>query len=230
MPKAIKKIIPKKANHTEEEVKERLSSFRDTLIERQQTAIKYGIGVLAVIIAVVGFFVYSYTLQKKATGLEYEAYKTYYSKTQMQGSIKEEQNKKALDLFRQAYNTKKSPISLFYIAAIQCELGQYDDSLKTLKDFVKKYSGDEHFIPLAYQKMAAIYIQKGDMNEAKKSLDLLYNLKTDIYKDFALIEYGRLLEKEGKMDEAKKKYEELAAKFPNSPFIDEIKPKIPEKK
>jgi tetratricopeptide (TPR) repeat protein len=75
-----------------------------------------------------------------------------------------------------------------------------------------------------------MYIQKGDINEAKKSLDLLYNLKTDIYKDFALIEYGRLLEKEGKMDEAKKKYEELAAKFPNSPFIDEIKPKIPEKK
>jgi len=230
MPKAIKKKIPKKVTDTEEEVKERLSSFKDTLIERQETALKYGISVLIVLIAVVGFFVYSYTLQKKAKGLEYEAYKTYHSKTQMQGTIKEEQNKKALDLFRQAYNTKKSPISLFYIAAIQYELGQYDDSLKTLKDFVQKYSGDERFIPLAYHKMATIYIQKGDINEAKKSLDLLYNLKTDIYKDFALIEYGRLLEKEGKMDEAKKKYEELAAKFPNSPFIDEIKPKIPEKK
>ena len=230
MPKAIKKKIPKKVTDTEEEVKERLSSFKDTLIERQQTAIKYGIGVLVVIIAVVGFFVYSHTLQKKAKGLEYEAYKTYHSKTQMQGAIKQEQNKKALDLFRQAYNTKKSPVSLFYIAAIQYELGQYDDSLKTLKDFVRKYSGDEGFIPLAYQKMATMYIQKGDINEARKSLDLLYNLKTDIYKDFALIEYGRLLEKEGKMDEAKKKYEELAAKFPNSPFIDEIKPKIPEKK
>lgn len=230
MPKAIKKKIPKKVTDTEEKVKERLSSFKDTLKERQGTALKYGIGVLILLIAVVGFFVYSHTLQKKAKGLEYEAYKTYYSKTQMQGSIKEEQNKKALDLFRQAYNTKKSPITLFYIAAIQYELGQYDDSLKTLKDFVQKYSGDERFIPLAYHKMATIYIQKGDINEAKKSLDLLYNLKTDIYKDFALIEYGRLLEKEGKMDEAKKKYEELAAKFPNSPFIDEIKPKIPKKK
>ena len=230
MPKAIKKKIPKKVTDTEQEVKERLSSFRDTLKEKQQTAIKYGTGVLVLLIAVVGFFVYSQTLQKKAKGLEYEGYKTYHSKTQMQGAIKEEQNKKALDLFRQAYNTKKSPISLFYIAAIQYELGQYDDSLKTLKDFVQKYSGDEQFIPLAYQKMATIYIKKGDINEAKKSLDLLYNLKTDIYKDFALIEYGRLLEKEGKMDEAKKKYEELAAKFPNSPFIDEAKAKLSEKK
>lgn len=230
MPKAIKKKIPKKVTDTEEEVKERLSSFKDTLIERQQTAIKYGIGVLVVIIAIVGFFVYSHTLQKKAKGLEYEAYKTYFSNPQIQGAIKEEQNKKALDLFRQAYNTKKSPISLFYIAAIQHELGQDDDSLKTLKDFVQKYSGNERFIPLAYQKMATIYIQKGNINEAKKSLDLLYNLKTDIYKDFALIEYGRLLEKEGKMDEAKKKYEELAAKYSNSPFIDEVKPKLPKKK
>jgi predicted negative regulator of RcsB-dependent stress response len=230
MPKAIKKKIPKKVTDTEEEVKERLSSFRDTLKERQQTVLKYGIGILIILIAVVGFFVYSQTLQKKAKGLEYEAYKTYHSNPQMQGAIKEEQNKKALDLFRQAYNTKKSPTSLFYIAAIQYELGQYDDSLKTLKDFAQKYSGDEQFIPLAYHKMATIYIQKGDIKEAKKSLDLLYNLRTDIFKDFALIEYGRLLEKEGKMDEAKKKYEELATKFPNSPFIDEVKPKLPEKK
>jgi TolA-binding protein len=44
------------------------------------------------------------------------------------------------------------------------------------------------------------------------------------------MEYGKLLEKEGKTEEAKKKYEELAKKFPNSPFKDEVKAKLAEKK
>jgi outer membrane protein assembly factor BamD (BamD/ComL family) len=78
--------------------------------------------------------------------------------------------------------------------------------------------------------MAMAYIKKGDVNEAKKTLDILYNLKGDIYKDFALIEYAKLLEKEGKLDEAKKKYEELVTKFPNSPFKDDAKAKLPAKK
>jgi outer membrane protein assembly factor BamD (BamD/ComL family) len=44
------------------------------------------------------------------------------------------------------------------------------------------------------------------------------------------MESARLLEKEGKIEEAKKKYKELTEKFPNSPFTDEAKAKLSEKK
>lgn len=230
MPKAIKKKITKKTTDTEAEVKEKLTSFKDTLKERQKTVLRYGIGVLVVLIAIGGILVYSHTSQKKAKRFEHEAYKIYYTNTQMQTANKDDQYQKALDLFKKAYDTKKSPISLFYIAACYYQLGKYDDALKTLKDFTRRYSSDERLIPLAYQKMAMAYIRKGDINEAKKTLDSLYNLKGDIYKDFALIEYARILEKEGKLDEARKKYEELVTKFPNSPFKDEAKAKLPEKK
>ena len=72
--------------------------------------------------------------------------------------------------------------------------------------------------------------RKGNTKEAMEVLEKLYNLKGDIYKDFALIEYARLLEKEGKTEEAKKKYKELSERFPNSPFIDEAKAKLSEEK
>jgi predicted negative regulator of RcsB-dependent stress response len=220
MPKAIKKRGSKKTGNTEVEVQERLSSLKDTLKERQKMVLKIGAGIVIIIIAVVGLLVYSSNSQKKARMLEYEGYKIYYSNQQVQPINKEEQYKKALDMFKKAYDTKNSPFSLFYIAATYYELGKYDDALKTLKDFTRKYSNDEKFIPLAYQKMALAYIKKGDLNGAEKTLDTLYNLKGDIFKDFALMEYGKLLEKEGKVEEAKKKYEELAKKFPNSPFIE----------
>ncbi len=228
MPKPIKKRVPKKTASAESEVKDKLVSLKDTIKERQKTALKYGAGVLVIFIAIVSFLIYSYTSQKKAKGLEYEAYKIYYN-TQIQGVNKEEQYKKALDTFRKAYDTRKSPVSLFYIAGCYYELGKYDDTLKTLKDFIQRYSNEDRFVPLAYQMMALAYIKKGDSNEAMKILDTLYNIHGDIYKDFALMEYGKLLEKEGKLDEAKKKYKELTIKFPDSPFLEEAKIKLSEK-
>jgi predicted negative regulator of RcsB-dependent stress response len=230
MPKAIKKKIPKKAADTEEEVKEKLSSLKEKIQERQRTVFTYSIVVLIVLAVVAGFFIFSYTNRKKATELADEAYRVYYARTTIQGANKTEQYNKALDLFRQSYSKKKSPYSLFYIAALYQDLGQYDEALKTLRDFIQRYSGDADFLPLAYQKMAAIQIKKGDLSGAKKTLDLLFTLKGDIFKDFALLEYGNILEKEGKAEEARKKYEELAAKFPASPFIDEVKSTLPGKK
>jgi len=226
MPKAIKKRIPKKTADAETEVKERISTLRDTLRERQKMAIKIGAGILVVIIAVAGFFIYSHNTGKKAQGYEYQAYKIFYSAARVPLTDREGQYKKALEMFNKAYGTRKSPVSLFYIAACYYELGKYEDALKTLKDFTQNYAGEKRFIPLAYQKMATVYIKKGDMNEALKTLETLSALPGDILKDLALLESGKLLEKQGKQDEAKKKYEELTRKFPDSPYKDEAAAKL----
>jgi predicted negative regulator of RcsB-dependent stress response len=230
MPKPIKKRIAKKPTlDTETEVKEKFSGLKDIMRERKKTVVTYGSVFIVLILAVAGFLIYSYNSRQQATELEYEAYKIYYS-TSAQGTNKTERVTKALDLFKKSYAASKTPRSLFYIADCYYELGRYDEALKTLKDFTGRYSGDDRIAPLAYQKMAMVYIVQGDMNGALKTLDVLYNLKSDIYKDFSLIESAKLLEKEGKKDEAQKKYDELVKKFPNSPFIEEAKAKLQEKK
>lgn len=230
MPKAIKKRASKKISGTESEVKDKLVSLKDTIKEQKKAALLYGAIILVAILAISGFLFYDYTSKKKAKMLEYEAYKTYYSLYQTQPINKEERYTKALDLFKRSYNIRKSPTVLFYIAGCYYELGRYDEAIKTLKDFTQRYSKEERFLPLAYEKMAMAYLRKRDTKEAMKALESLYNLKGDIYKDFALMEYARLLEKEGRTEEAKKKYKELSEKFPNSPFTDEAKAKLNEKK
>jgi len=226
MPKTIKKRIPKKTADTETEVKERLSTLKDTLRERQKTAVKIGAGILVVIIAVASFFIYSHNSRTKAQAYEYQAYKIFYSADRIPLTDKEGQYKKALEMFNKAYETRKSPVSLFYIAACYHELGNYDDALKKLKEFTQVYSGEKRFLPLVYQKMATVYIKKGDMNGALKTLETLSALPGDTFKDLALMEAGKLLEKQGKPGEAKKKYEELAKKFPDSPYKDEVAAKL----
>jgi predicted negative regulator of RcsB-dependent stress response len=226
MPKPIKKRISKKTGDTETEVKERLTSLKYAMKHRQKTVLKLTAAVVVVLAVLAGFLIHSYSMHKKARTLEYEAYRIYYSKPNAQSPDRQGQYKAALDTFKKAYDTSKSPLSLFYIAACYDDLGNYDEALKTLNDFVRRYSGDEAYIPLVYQKMAAIYIKKGNTGEAKKALDTLINLKGDIYKDFALLEYARILEKEGKTDEADKKYKDLVTRFPNSPFAGEARAKI----
>lgn len=230
MPKAIKKRTAKKIADTESGVKDKLVSLKDTIQERRKTVLRYGAIILVVLLAIPAFLFYDYTSRKKAKTLEYEAYKIYQNIYQAQPITKEERYKKSLDIFKKSYDTRKSPSVLLYIAGCYYELGNYDEAIKTLKDFTQRYEKEEKLVPLAYEKLAMAYERKSDTKEAMKTLETLYNLKGDIYKDLALVESARLLEREGKTDEAMKKYKELSEKFPSSPFSDEAKTKLGVKK
>jgi predicted negative regulator of RcsB-dependent stress response len=230
MPKAIKKRITKKTSGTEDDVKDKLTAFKDRVKEREKSVLKYGIGILLILIVAISFSLYHFTSQKKARNLEYEAYKIYTGTYQAQSMKNEEQYKKALELFQKAYDTKKSFSSLWYIAASYYDLGQYDDALKSLNTITQKYSRKDWLLPLVYQKIATVHIKKGDTDKALQALDTLFKLKSTIYKDYALMEYGRLLAKQGRAEDAKQRFKELATRFPNSPFAEEIKAEISDKK
>ncbi len=230
MPKAIKKKIRKKTAGSEIEVKDRLSEIKNTLKKRQKTVFTYSAIVLTVVLVIAGIFIYKYISDSKSQQLEYEAYKTYHNMYQKKTLSKQEQFQQALDLFKQAYGKKESPKLLLYIASCYYELDRYDDALNTLNEFTKKYADQKDLIPLTYQKMAMIYLKKGNKDEALKMLDTLYKYSGNIYKDFALIETGRILEKEGRKEDAMTKYKELTEKFPESPFSEEAKAKLGIKK
>lgn len=229
MPKQIKKRAHKKTLDTETDVKDKLTTFVEGIKERQKRLAIYGFVVLVIIIIIVSFFLYSSNQQKTARQLEYNAYNIYYNEYQPSQITDQERYERALALFKKSYNTKKTPRALLYIASCYYELGRYDDALKTLKDFSERYADEHAMIPLAYIQMAQAYRQKGEPDEALKTLDDFSHFKSDLYKDYALMESGRILEKEGKLEEAKDKFNELTARFPDSPFFEEAQAKGGEK-
>jgi predicted negative regulator of RcsB-dependent stress response len=190
----------------------------------------YG-SVAAVFVAVaVGLLFYKYTSDEKARQLEYEAYKIYHNEYQKTPLAKQEQFRKASDLFNQAYSKNKSPRLLLYIAGCYSEAEKYQDALKTLDIFFKNHSSEKNLLPLGYKQAASLHLKMGNKAEALKTLDSLYKLQGDIFKDLALIETARILEDDGKKDEATAKYKELTEKFKDSPFFEEAKVKLGEKK
>lgn len=229
MPKPIKKKVLKKTT-SEIEVKGVISKLKESAAKRKSSLTAAISAFLVAAFAVAGFFIYNNNQKSSVQKLEYEGYKMYYGLYQKQPVTKEEQYKRAADTFKKAYDTRKSPVSLFYIANCYYETGKYDDALKTLKELNQKFPDDERFVPLAYYKMALANLRKGNSAEALNSLDILYKYKTGTFKDISLFESVKILESMGRTEEAKRKYEELKKDFPESPFIEEAQVKAGEKK
>jgi predicted negative regulator of RcsB-dependent stress response len=230
MPRPIKKRVKKKEVQTEVEVKDKLSELKSRLREKQKAVLAYSIAAGVIIIVLAGILYYRYSSGEKSRLAENEAYNYYYGENLKKPMGRQEQLQKALDLFKKAYDDKKSPRLLLYIANSYYELGKYDDALASLNDFIRKDFSDQDLLPIAYKMMANIQLQKGDKEGALKTLNTLYTSPGNIYKDFALMESARILESEGKTGEAEAKYKELTGKFKDSPFYEAAKAKLEVKK
>jgi predicted negative regulator of RcsB-dependent stress response len=228
MPKAIKKKAKKKSL-TEPDVQEKLLDMKAIFEEKQKKIALYGVALLAVILVVGGIFIYKYRSDEKARQLEYKGYKAFYNEYSKQSEPDQQRFQKALDFFKEAYEARKTPRVLLYIANSYYGLGKYDQALSTLDDFVKTYSDNGDLVPLAYKEMADIQLRKGNREDALKTLDKLYNSPGGIFRDYALMESGRILESEGKKQEAMVKYREITDQFKSSPFYKEAKAKLEEK-
>lgn len=229
MPKPIKKKIVKK-HAAEIEVSGVISQVKDTVKKKKDVFTTVVAACVILIVAVIGFSIYTTSARTKAENLEYEAYKTYYGLYQKQAVAKDEQYNKAAEMFKKAYDNRKSPVSLFYIANCYFELGKYDDALNALKELNQKFPDDERFVPLSYHKMAMISLKKNNSDEALKYLDVLYKYKTGAYKDLSLLETAKIFEASGRTEDAKIKYQELSRDFPKSPFAEEALTRLGEKK
>lgn len=228
MPKAIKKKARKKA-HAEPDVQERLLDMKTIFEQKQKKIALYGVALLAIILIVGGIAIFKYRADANAKQLEYEGYKVFYGEYTKQPLPDKERYQKALTLFKQAYETRKTPRVLLYIADSYYKLSDYDQALSTLNEFAGKYSDNRDLLPLAYKEMADIQLKKGSKDDALKTLSKLYNTPGGIFRDYALMESGRILEEEGKMKEATAKYKELTSEFKDSPFYEEAKSKLGEK-
>ena len=226
MPKAIKKRTKKKDIAVEAEVQDRISDIKEMMQKKQKAVITYGGAAVVVVLVIAGLLFVRYNNREKARQLADQAYSLYYNENREAPQQRKEQLAKAADLFNQAYNTHKSPRLLLYLANSYAEGEKLDDAVTTLNLFIRNYASEKKLLPIAYQQLANVQVMRGNKADALKTLDTLYKSSGNIFKDLALIETARLLESEGKKDEATAKYKELVEKFSASPYADEARAKL----
>ncbi len=226
MPKIIKKRISKHEG-SDEALQDTVNDIRYRLKERQRALVIGLAAFLVVLIAAGGFYIYNKSQRDKAAELQREAYQLFYNENATQPSASGDNYRKALDLFTKSFDIRKRADVLLYIAYCKYELGNYDDAIKTLKELNDRFP-DPRITPLGYLKMAEAYLKKGDNTDALATLKDLASIKDGIFQDMALMESGKILESQGKKEEAKAVFKDLVTKFPNSPLAAEAKAKVGE--
>ncbi|MGE5239267.1 MAG: tetratricopeptide repeat protein [Chloroflexota bacterium] len=227
MPKMIKRRIEKKEDK-EEDIRETIGDLRERLRSKQRSLVLGLVAFLVVVSVGVGFLVYNRITVNKSLELAAEGNKIFYGNGTASPLPPAERYKKALALFKESYDKKQRAPVLLYIAYCDYELGNYDETIKSLKELVARYSEPE-VVPFAYLKMSDAYLKKNDPESALTMLKNLASIKGSALQDVALLETGKILESQGKPEEAKKAYRDLVAKFPKSGLVQEAKAKLGEK-
>lgn len=206
----------------EQKIISTMSDFKEQMLAKQRSLIMTALIVVIALVLVVGVWIYIKSMKSKAEELEAEGYRYFYSAS---GDNKKANYEKALEAFKKSYETRKTAYALLYIANCYEGLGRLDDAIKSLKELVEQFS-DPIMLSLGYNKLAALYVEKGDAQSALETLDKLKKTKGAKLQDFAYMQAGAILETIGKPDEAKAQYREMSEKFPNSLLAPIAKAKV----
>jgi predicted negative regulator of RcsB-dependent stress response len=218
MPKPIKKRVQKKVIDEKEVITyyEKVKNYYDG---NKRFVHIISIAVLLVLALITGLFYYNRQLTRQSIALEYEGYRLYHNLYQKGSKEETDSLRSALEKFQRAYRKKGSPQSLLYIANTQFRLGLNKEALETLRKFTEEFRENRDLLPVAYYKIATIQMITGRKEDALKTLDTLYNLKTSPFlKDLSLYESARILEELNRKEDAAKMYELLLKNYPESPY------------
>lgn len=220
MPKAIKKVVVKKDE--DEQYQQSVEHLRERLQERQRMLVKGGVAVLAAIVIAVGVFVYMDNAKAKAAAYELEAYRHLAGADPASAKLSNaDRVKKALDAFTKAYAERKSMDLRFAIGLSYYDLGNLDEAIKVFQEVGE--SSDARFAGLGLYKLAMVQLKKGDPDKALAALNRLVLTRNAPLQDLALVESGKILQAQGKAEEAKAKFQEVITKYPKSPLAAEAK-------
>ncbi|HIJ59640.1 MAG TPA: tetratricopeptide repeat protein [Nitrospirae bacterium] len=214
--------LEKKPQTDEEKIVTTITELKEQFREKQKNLVYLLVGSLSVVLILSVVYIYTTSSKSKAAEFEAEGYKYFYG---ARGNDAQLMYLRALEAFKNAYNTRKSAYALLYIANCYVELGKFDDAITTLNDLISNFS-DPINLSFAYHKLSWIYMKKEDYQKAISTLENLKKIKGAALQDLAYFQSAIIWEMAGKTEQAQAEYKELIVKFPNSPLTSQAKAKI----
>jgi len=222
MPKVIKKRIPK----TEIEVAEisEIQSIFSKVFEERRKAVLSAVGII-VAVAVVGtaWTLLRFNQTEKAAELEGTAITTYYAAETTPEEERETAYRKALDGFSAAAAVSETPTTMFYLAESHLKLGETDEAIKAFGDFLDTFPNTP-LAPAVAARLAQLHHAAKRTDDALGSLQPVKNAV--VGGDTALSDMARILESEGRSEEALGLLKTIVASHPDSPWAAEARAKV----
>ncbi|MEO8340123.1 MAG: tetratricopeptide repeat protein [Nitrospirota bacterium] len=185
-----------------------------------------GLGVLVLAAAVVGgvFYVDRQAAQK-AQDLEREAMRFLAAPSANDPQKADHALKEAITRYRliveQYPRTATAPFALYHLGNTLVQANELSAAIEAYQQFLTLYSSNPSMAGLVRQRLAYVYLHKGDRDQAAKALTGILDVPGTLNRDQALFELARLEESQSRPEGALARYQELMKTYPNSPFTSE---------
>ena len=185
-----------------------------------------GLGVLVLAVAVVGgvFYVDRQAAQK-AQDLEREAMRFLTAPSANDPQKADHALKEAIARYRQIVDqyprAPTAPLALYHLGNTLVQANELGAAIEAYQRFLALYSSNPPMAGLVQQRLAYVYLLKGDRDQAVKSLTGILETPGTLNRDQALFELARLEESQSRPEGALAHYQELIKTYPNSPFTSE---------
>lgn len=192
------------------------------------------IGILILVLAGIGVGVVSWLEHRNAEqALALEARATDLHQNQRPGSgqsqadVSEQKLGQAVELYQRIIKeyprTPSASRAMYFLGDAYMDRGEFDRAIQIYRDFVATYPDQGLLLGLVYQRLGYLYLKSEDREEAAKAFSAVVDIPGSLNKDVALFELGKLEEAQSRPEAALERYEQLVARFPNSPLSSEAR-------
>ena len=188
---------------------------------------KFLVGTVTVLVFALlftGWRFYVQNTEKKASILYYKAIQYYHSDNKGDSSAKDDKEKynlalkKFQDVIERYPRTSLASISFLYSGHIYYELDQFDKSIKSYQNFLKKTQSDNPLNVFAYDGLGYAFEAKGDYKNALIHFKKLVDGDEKSLSKLGYFNVGRCYEQLGEKDKAIESYQKVVTTYPNSGY------------
>jgi len=162
---------------------------------------------------------------QKAQDLEQEAMRFLTSPAINDPQKAEHALKEAIAKYRQIVDqyprTSTAPLALYHLGNTLVQANDMGAAIEAYQQFLTLYSSNPSMVGLVQQRLAYVYLHKGDRDQAVKAFARILETPGTLNRDQALFELARLEESQSRPEGALARYQELIKTYPNSPFTSE---------
>jgi TolA-binding protein len=162
---------------------------------------------------------------QKAQDLEREAIRLLTAPSATDPQKIDQALKDAISKYRQIVDqyprTSTAPLALYHLGNASVQTNDFSGAIDAYQRFLTSYSSNPSMAGLVQQRLAYVYLQKGDRDQAVKAFTGILETPGTLNRDQALFELARLEESQSRPEAAVARYQELIKTYPNSPFTSE---------
>jgi len=162
---------------------------------------------------------------QKAQELEHEAMRFLIAPSGNDPQKVDHALKEAIARYRQIVDqyprTSTAPLALYHLGNTLVQANELSAAIDAYQRFLTSYSSNPSMAGLVQQRLAYVYLNKGDRDQAVKAFTWILETPGTLNRDQALFELARLEESQLRTEAAVARYQDLIKTYPNSPYISE---------